>query len=41
MKDSLVTLGIEKAFASLDHNFLISTLEKCGFGKNFILWIKI
>ena len=34
-------MNIEKAFDSLDHNFLTSTLEKYGFGKNFILWIKI
>ena len=32
----LVTMDIEKAFDSLDHNFLISTLEKYGFGQNFI-----
>ena len=37
----LVTMDIEKAFDSLDHDFLISTLEKYGFGKNFILWVKI
>ena len=37
----LVTIDIEKAFDSLDHNFLISTVEKYGFGQNFILWIKI
>ena len=37
----LVTMDIEKAFDSLDHNFLISTLENYGFGKNFILWVKI
>ena len=30
-----------KAFNSLDHNFLISTLEKYGFGKNFNSWVKI
>ena len=34
-------MDIEKAFDSLDHNFLILTLEKYGFGKNFILWVKI
>ena len=28
-------MDIEKAFDSLDHNFLNSTLEKYGFGKNF------
>ena len=37
----LVTMDIEKAFDSLDHNLLISTLEKYGFGKHFILWVKI
>ena len=40
-KSFVVTMGIEKAFDSLDHNFLISTLEKYGFGKNFTLWVKI
>ena len=34
-------MDIEKAFDSLDYNFLISTLEKYGFGKSFILWVKI
>ena len=34
-------MDIQKAFDSLDHNFLISTLKKYGFGQNFILWIKI
>ena len=34
-------MDIEKALDSLDHEFLILTLEKCDFGKNFILWIKI
>ena len=34
-------MDIEKAFDSLDHNFLISTLEKYGFGQNFIIWVKI
>ena len=33
-------MDIEKSFDSLDHDFLISTLEKYGFGKNFILWVK-
>ena len=32
---------MKKAFDSLDHNFLTSTLEKYGFGKTFILWVKI
>ena len=36
----LVTMDIERAFDSLDHNFLISTLEKYGIGQNFMLWVK-
>ena len=31
----------DKAFNSLDHNFLISALEKYGFGKSFISWVKL
>ena len=34
-------MDTEKAFDSLDHNFLISALENYGFGKNFISWVKI
>ena len=34
-------MDTEKAFDSLDHNFLISTLEKYGFRENFISWVKI
>ena len=41
LDDFLVTMDIEKAFCSLVHDFLILTLEKYGFGKNFILWVKI
>ena len=37
----LVTIDIEKAFDSLDYNFLSSVLRKFGFGKNFITWIEI
>ena len=36
----LVTMDIERAFDSLDHNFLIYTLEKYGIGQNFLLWVK-
>ena len=36
----LVTMDFEKAFDTLDHNFLISDLEKYGFHKNFISWVK-
>ena len=41
MEGFLVTMDIEKAFDSFDHDFLISNLERYGFGKSFILWVKI
>ena len=34
-------MDIEKPFYLLHHNFLISTLEKYGFRKNFVSWVKI
>ena len=34
-------MDTEKAFDSLDYNFLISAFEKYGFGKNFISWVKV
>ena len=37
----LVAMDIEKAFESLDHEFLILTLEKYGFDRSFVLWVKI
>ena len=37
----LVEMDIEKAFESLDYEFLILTLEKYGFGKNFNLCVKV
>ena len=36
-----MTIDIEKAFDSIDHCFLIRVLEKYGFEKDFIKWIKI
>ena len=33
--DSLVVMDIEKAFDSLDHDFLFLALEKYGFGEHF------
>ena len=36
----LFSTDIEKAFDSVDHTFLFSTLEKFGFGFEFIKWIK-
>ena len=37
----LVTIYIEKAFDSLDHDLLVTALNKFGFGSNFISWIKL
>ena len=34
-------MDIEKAFDSLDHDFLVHVLNKFGFGGNFIGWIKL
>ena len=34
-------MDIKKAFDSLDPNFLIFALEKCDFGQNFILSVKV
>ena len=31
---------IEKAFDSLDHNFILAVLEKMGLGSDFIQWVR-
>ena len=31
---------IEKAFDSLDHNFILAVLEKMGLGSGFIQWVR-
>ena len=36
----LFSTDTEKTFDSVDHTFLFSTLEKFGFGFDFIKWIK-
>ena len=36
----LFSTDTEKAFDSVHHTFLFSTLEKFGFGFDFIKWIK-
>ena len=38
---AIVCLDFEKAFDSLNWNFMIQALDKFGFGSNFIKWIKI
>ena len=40
-KSYLVTIDIAKAFESLDHSFLLTTLEKFSFVTNIIDWTKI
>ena len=34
-------MDLEKAFNSLDHDFLVNVLNRFGFGSNFISWIKL
>ena len=34
-------MDIEKAFHSLDHDFLVNVLNKFVFGSNFLSWIKL
>ena len=36
----LVAIDFEKAFDTLDFNFLITTLHKFNFGPFFIQWIR-
>ena len=36
----LFSTDIEKAFDSVNHNFIFATLEKFGFGPEFIQWVK-
>ena len=36
----LFAVDIEKAFDSVDHNFIFATLNKFGFGSDFIQGIK-
>ena len=36
----LITIDIQKAFDSVNHQFLILALKRYGFGKMFIKWVK-
>ena len=36
----LVIIDTQKAFQSVNHSFLISTLERYGFGNKFVKWVK-
>ena len=37
----LAAIDIEKAFDSLEHDFLLFALKKFGFNENFIHWINV
>ena len=41
IKGLLLTVDIEKAFDSVDHQFLINVLKTFGFQKKLVRWIKI
>ena len=41
MDSFLVATDTEKVFDLLNHEFLILTLEKYGFVKNYVLWVKL
>ena len=36
----MITADIEKAFDSIEDNFITATLIKLGFGPNFVQWVK-
>ena len=38
---ALLTIDFEKAFDSIEYNFMYETLKKFNFGENFIKWISI
>ena len=41
IKDSLLTVDIENAFDSVDHQFLVNVLKTFRFEKNLVRWMKI
>ena len=41
IKGLLLMVDVEKAFAYVDHQFLINVLDTFGFEKNLVRWIKI
>ena len=41
LKGLLLTVDIEKAFDSVNHNFLLKVLENYGFNQDFLKWIGI
>ena len=41
IKGSLLTIDIENAFDSVDHQFLVNVLKTFRFEKNLVRWMKI
>ena len=41
LKGILPTVDIEKAFGSVNHNFLLKVLENYGLSQGFLKWISI
>ena len=41
LKGLLLAVNIEKAFDSVNHNFLLKVLENYGFSHDFLKWINI
>ena len=41
LKGLLLTVDIEKAVGSVNHNFLLKVLENYGFTHDFLKWIRI
>ena len=41
LKERLLTVDIEKAFDSVNNNFLPKVLENYGFSRDFLKWISI
>ena len=37
----LLTVDLEKAFDSVDHNFLIACLKKMNFDQEFVNWVRV
>ena len=37
----MFAVDFEKAFDSIEHNFVIATLRQYGFAENFIKWMKL
>ena len=38
---AMICIDFEKAFDSIEHNFIFKTLEKFNFGPSYIKWIKL